>query len=89
MRSVSDRKTRATRRQFLGALGALATVSIVPRHALGGADQPAPGDKLNIGCVGVGGMQGGSDVRSVSRENIYALCDVDESFLGKAAQQYP
>jgi predicted dehydrogenase len=44
---------------------------------------------MNIGCVGVGGMQGGSDVRSVSGENIYALCDVDETFLGKAAQQYP
>jgi predicted dehydrogenase len=89
MKSVSDRKTRATRREFLGAVGALATVSIMPRHVLGGAGQQAPSEKLNIGCVGVGGMQGGSDVKSVSGQNIYALCDVDETFLGKAAQQYP
>jgi predicted dehydrogenase len=70
-------------------MGAMATVSIVPRHVLGGAGQRAPSDKLNIGCVGVGGMQGGNDVRSVSGENIYALCDVDETFLGKAAEKYP
>src|SRR5690349_18115332 len=89
MKPVSERKPRATRREFLGAVGALATVSIVPRHVLGGAGQQAPSEKLNIGCVGVGGMQGGSDVRSVSGQNIYALCDVDETFLGKAAQQYP
>jgi predicted dehydrogenase len=89
MKSVSGGKKHATRREFLGAVGALATVSIVPRHVLGGAGQPAPSDKLNIGCVGVGGMQGGNDVRSVSTENIYALCDVDETFLGKAAKKYP
>ena len=38
----------------------------------------APSDKLNIACIGVGGM-GGNDVRGVGKtENIYALCDVDE-----------
>ena len=89
MTPVRGHKTRATRREFLGAVGALATVSIVPRHVLGGAGQPAPSDRLNIGCVGVGGMQGASDVKSVSGENIYALCDVDETFLGKAAEKYP
>jgi predicted dehydrogenase len=44
---------------------------------------------MNVGCIGVGGMQGGSDVRSVSSENIYALCDVDETNLNRTAEQYP
>jgi predicted dehydrogenase len=51
---------------------------IVPRHVLGGRGQTAPSDKLNIGCVGVGG-KGTSDTWSVSTENIIALCDVDDT----------
>src|SRR5262249_33155998 len=85
----TPRKKQLTRREFTKAISALATISIVPRHVLGGAGQQAPSDKLNVGCVGVGGMQGANDVRSVSSENIYALCDVDEKHLAKIAQQYP
>lgn len=78
-----------TRREFLGATAACAAFSIVPRHVLAGSGQPAPSDKLNLGCVGVGGMQGGSDVNSVSSENIYALCDVDERNLNQTGAKYP
>jgi predicted dehydrogenase len=81
--------TRFSRRTFLKATAALATFSIVPRHVLGAPGQPAPSERMNVGCVGVGGMQGFNDVKSVSRENIYALCDVDEAFLNKAAERYP
>ncbi len=66
------------RRQFLGSAAAVATFTIVPRHVLGGARQVPPSEKLNIACIGVGG-QGGSDVQSVSTENIVALCDPDWS----------
>ena len=48
-----------------------------------------PSEKLNLGCIGVGGMQGFNDVRSVASQNIYALCDVDEDNLNKAAKQFP
>jgi predicted dehydrogenase len=89
MTKRSNSKVRATRREFLGALGALATVSIVPRHVIAGSGQPGPNDKMNVGCVGVGGMQGANDVRSVSRENVYALCDVDETFLSRQTAQHP
>ncbi len=44
---------------------------------------------MNIGCVGVGGMQGASDVRGVSSENIYALCDVDLTQMEKTGAKYP
>ena len=83
------RDKQVTRRDFMGATAALAAFSIVPRHVMAGSGQPAPGDKLNIGCIGVGGMQGGNDVRSISSENIYALCDVDEKHLDAASAKYP
>ncbi len=82
-------KRQVTRREFLGATAAFAGFTIVPRHVVAGSGQAAPSEKLNLGCVGVGGMQGANDVRSVSSENIYALCDVDEKFLDKAAERYP
>jgi len=73
----------------MGATAALAAFSIVPRHVLAGSGQPAPSEKLNIAGIGVGGMQGGNDVRSISSQNIYALCDVDEKHLEAASAQYP
>lgn len=73
----------------MGTAAAFAALSIVPRHVVAGSGQLAPSDKLNLGCVGVGGMQGAGDVRGVSSENIYAICDVDENFLNKAAEKYP
>ena len=52
--------------------------TIVPGHVLSRRGRVAPSDKLNIACIGVGGM-GANDVRGVGKtENIYALCDVDE-----------
>ena len=55
---------------------------IVPRHVLGGPGIKAPSDKLNFGCVGVGG-KGTSDIWSVSSENVVALCDVDDTMMAK------
>jgi predicted dehydrogenase len=70
-------KTRQiSRRQFLGGAATVAAFTIVPRHVLGGSGRVSPSEKLNIACVGIGG-QGASDIRSVSSENIIALCDVD------------
>src|SRR5512137_166301 len=85
----TSKQIKMTRRGFIGAGAALAAFTIVPRHVLAGSGQKAPSDKLNIGCVGCGGMQGGSDVRSVSGENIYALCDVDETQGGATFVQHP
>ncbi len=66
-----------SRREFVGdATAAGLTFTIVPRHVLGGRGFRAPSDTLNIACIGVGG-RGAADVRGVSDENIYALCDVD------------
>jgi predicted dehydrogenase len=73
---------KITRRDFLGSTAtAAAAFMIIPRHVLGGVGYSAPSDTLNIGCVGVGG-KGSSDIRSVSTENIIALCDVDDTQMG-------
>ncbi len=69
---------RMNRRQFLGGAATVAAFTIVPRHVLAGSGQTPPSEKLNIACIGVGGM-GASDVKSVGSENIVALCDVDWS----------
>ena len=38
-------KTRATRRQFLGAAGATVAFTLLPRHVLGGPRFVAPSEK--------------------------------------------
>ncbi|MBI5690055.1 MAG: Gfo/Idh/MocA family oxidoreductase [Verrucomicrobia bacterium] len=48
----------------------------------------APGEKLNLACVGCGG-KGTSDIEAVSSENIVALCDVDWSRAKRVTQLYP
>jgi predicted dehydrogenase len=86
----SDRKPlNISRREFIstGALAATA-FTIVPRFVLGGSGYQAPSDKLNIACVGVGGM-GRNDVKGVSTENIVALCDADWTRAAETFADFP
>jgi len=80
-------KNRLTRRRFVRDTATAAAFTIVPRHVLG-RGFVAPSDKLNVACIGVGGM-GRSDVKGMEGENIYALCDVDWSMALDAFQHYP
>ena len=66
---------RIPRRRFVGDVAAGAAFTIVPRHVLGRGYRP-PSDTLSVACIGVGGM-GRNDVRGMTGETIYALCDVD------------
>ena len=77
-----------SRRRFMGQAAAVAAFTIVPRHVLGGSGNVPPSEKLNIACIGVGGM-GGSDVGSVSSENIVAMCDVDFRHAAGTFKKYP
>ena len=79
---------KMTRRDFLGGAAAVAAFTVVPSHVLGGRGRIAPSEKLNIACIGVGGMAG-SDIRSVSTENIVALCDVDWKRAAGTFERYP
>ncbi len=87
--NATPRDRRVSRRSFLARSAlAAATVTIVPRHVLGGAGYTPPSEKLNIAGVGIGGM-GASNLRACEGENIVALCDVDDAYAAKTFQKYP
>ncbi|MEX2015405.1 MAG: Gfo/Idh/MocA family oxidoreductase [Candidatus Hydrogenedentales bacterium] len=75
-------RKRLTRRTFITYTSA-ALASLFPRRT-----RAATQDKLRIACVGVGG-QGAADLRAVSRENIVALCDVDQRRAADAFKAIP
>ena len=79
---------KISRRQFLGSAAVAAGFTVVPRYVLGGSRQIPPSEKLNIACIGVGGM-GASDVQQVSTENIVALCDVDWRHAAATFEKFP
>ena len=83
-----EQKNKISRRDFMGAAAAVAAFTVVPRHVLGGPRQIPPSEKVNIAGIGVGG-QGGSDLRSLSSQNIVALCDVDWNHAGGTFRRYP
>ncbi len=91
MKQVSgqDQGGRLSRRDFMGtAAAAMAAVTFVPRHVLGGVGQTSPSEKLNIAGVGIGGM-GQNNVRACETENIVALCDVDSAYSAGVFTRYP
>jgi len=65
MRNEKQQGRRMSRRNFMGVAAATAAFTVVPRHVLGGRGRTAPSEKLNVACIGIGGM-GASDVRQMS-----------------------
>lgn len=57
---------------------------------LGGerAESKSPNEKLNLGVIGTAN-RAGANIAGVQGENIAALCDVDETFLGAASVKFP
>ncbi len=78
---------RSNRREFLRNTS-LATAGFWVTGSAAAAESRSPNEKLNIGIVGVN-HRGGSNLRSVSSENIAALCDIDENYLDAAAAKHP
>ncbi len=79
-----------TRRELLEkatAVSAAATLTIVPRHVLGGEGYVAPSEKMNIAGVGLGDM-GPANLKNLESENIVALCDVDPTNAAGTIQRY-
>ncbi|MDB6138479.1 MAG: oxidoreductase domain protein [Verrucomicrobiaceae bacterium] len=80
------------RRRFVAsAAAATFGFQIVPRHVIGGPGFVPPSEKLNIGCIGIGGQAAGdmADMDSTGLVNFVALCDVDLD-RGKAnIKKYP
>ncbi|MBN1407235.1 MAG: Gfo/Idh/MocA family oxidoreductase [Calditrichaceae bacterium] len=82
-------KSQVTRRKFLKqAVAGTTAFTIIPRYVLGGKGYIAPSDKLNIACIGVGGM-GKDNLKMCVDENIVALCDVDDDYSAPVYETYP
>jgi predicted dehydrogenase len=77
-----------SRRCFIQTAAAASTALVLPRHVLGQSGAKAPGDKLNIAGIGIGG-QGAHDLAQFEGHNIVALCDIDADYAGRTFERYP
>ncbi|MCH8149429.1 MAG: Gfo/Idh/MocA family oxidoreductase [Planctomycetes bacterium] len=81
--------TGINRRDFVkGSSAGLAGIAVGVWTETAQSESKSPNDKLNIGCIGVGG-KGWVDMTSVGSENIVAVCDVDSARLNKAGVKFP
>ena len=81
------RKQPITRRQFnqrslAGAAATVAAPAFVAQSAFGA------NDRLNVAAIGAGG-KGAVDIAGCARENIVALCDVDQVRASQTLNRYP
>ncbi len=78
---------QSNRREFIRS-AALTGIGVIAADRVLAQDK-SPNERVNFGCIGVGG-KGDSDSSDAARlGNIVAICDVDENTLAKAAQKYP
>jgi predicted dehydrogenase len=70
----------------LKAGGTGAGILFVPKLSLMGAD--APSNKLNIAFIGVGG-RGKAHRPIVGRENVVAICDINDKNMAPVAKMWP
>jgi len=74
------------RREFLKSTAAAGVGVILPGGVLSGAN--APSNKLNIAMIGTWG-RADAHFGIMARENVVALCDVDEKHLAHGAEKFP
>ena len=82
------KKAKMQRRAFLGT--AAATVAATGYFSSGEAlaeGSRSSLEKLNLAVIGIGG-RGSANLGGVSKENIVALCDVDDQRAGKAYSRF-
>jgi predicted dehydrogenase len=78
--------SRTNRRSFIKKSGAVAA-----GFWMGSAPQAkavSANEKLNLAVIGLGG-QGKANLNGASKENVVALCDVDDNRAGDAYQKHP
>lgn len=75
------------RREFLKTTAAVTAGYWISTSAPRARGQ-SPNEKLNLAVIGIGG-QGGTNLRNVAKQNIVALCDVDEKRGAKGFEQFP
>ncbi len=77
------------RRQFLRR-GAVAAAGIcwTACQSPSVTRRTSPHERLNIGVIGVAN-RGAANLQGVAKENIVALCDVNDNVLAEAARKFP
>src|SRR5436190_6331351 len=73
-----------TRRRFVQGAAAVAGVTIVPRHVLGGRGFVAPSDTFGAALIGCGGRGRGTFADMSRGLNVKLLAECDVKFLGRA-----
>jgi myo-inositol 2-dehydrogenase/D-chiro-inositol 1-dehydrogenase len=76
---MHSEKTNSRRAFIKNTFAALAGISIVPRHVLGGPGFLAPSDHLTKGIIGVGSM--GRGHFDYAGTKLVAICDVDQRHI--------
>jgi predicted dehydrogenase len=76
-----------TRRRFLRQSSTTGLGLWLGARSLFG-QKKSPNERLNIGIIGTA-HRAESNIKGVSAENIVALCDIDENYLGKISIEYP
>lgn len=75
---------QTTRRRFLGQVATGSSLAAIAARA----PARSANERLNIGVIGTA-HRAAADLAAVAHENIVALCDIDEAYLGKAAAKFP
>src|SRR2546429_9630163 len=77
-----NKRHRLSRRRFLKtSIASLTTLTIVPRHVLGGAGFTPPSEILTRAVIGTGGMAMGHAKTINTACKLLAVCDVNEQHL--------
>lgn len=82
---MKEEISKSRRRFIKNSLGALAAITIVPRHVLGGPGYLAPSDHLTKGIIGVGTM--GRGHFDYAGTKLVTVCDVDQNHLKLAVEK--
>ena len=81
-----------SRRDFIRDAGiALAGLTVVPRHVLGGAGRIPPSETIQVAGIGIGGV-GSGQITSISKQKgtrIAYLCDVDDVYAKRTYDRFP
>jgi predicted dehydrogenase len=81
-------KRQTTRRDFLKQ-STLAGFGFWVAGGMTLADSKSPNEKVNIACIGIGGKGDSDSSQAGNHGNIVAICDIDDHFLDKKAQEFP
>src|SRR5207244_11436711 len=81
---LMSRAKKLTRRRFVQGAAAAASVTIVPRHVLGGRGFVAPSDTFGGALIGCGGRGGGTYGDMCKGLSVKQLARCDVRFLGNA-----